>query len=102
MVTVLHAESGDREWMAHSARALKRYLKPRDLMRGVEGLLLDYISDFRRARSEEGEERAMRQFVHRLRTIRRQPIERVSFEHFDFLSWAEDQIGEDRPEGLVA
>jgi hypothetical protein len=102
LATVLHAESGDREWMAHSARALKRYLKPRNLLNGVESLLLEYISDFRRARSEEGEERALRQFVHRLRTIRKEPEERVSFEHFDFLAWAERQLGEDYPTGLVA
>ncbi|NNK80915.1 MAG: hypothetical protein HKO93_05425 [Flavobacteriales bacterium] len=102
LVTVLHAESGDREWMAHSARALKRYLKPRGLLNGVESLLLDYISDFRRARTEEGEERAMRQFVHRLRSIRRAVDERIAFEHFDFLGWAEEQLGEDYHRGMVA
>jgi len=102
LATVFHIESGDREWMAHSARALKRYLKPRGLLKGVESLLLDYIADHRRSRSDDGEERALRQFVHRLRSIRRAPEARLSFEYFDFLAWAEVQLGDEDHTSLVA
>ena len=101
LVTVLHIESRDKEWMAHGARALKRYLKPRDLLNGVEQILLEYIADLRRARTEEGEDKALNQFIHKLRQIRREPKERIAFEHFDFLAWAESQAGEEAT-GLVA
>lgn len=102
LTTVLHIESGDKEWMAHSARALKRYLNPRGLMNGVETILLDYVADHRRSRSEEGQERALRQFIIRLRSIRKDSLERQSFEYFDFLQWAEDQLGEEDHSSMVA
>ena len=91
-ITLLHAESGDRSWMVHSARALKRYLVPRNLLQGADALLLEYISDYRRARSEEGEDRAIERYAIGLREIRKNDEDRISFEHFDFLAWAEGHL----------
>ncbi|NNC82204.1 MAG: hypothetical protein HKN79_01395 [Flavobacteriales bacterium] len=102
LVTVLHIESKDKDWMAHSARALKRYLKPRNLLNGVETTLLTYISNLRRAKTEEGELRAVNQLIHSLRELRSEKKEQLSFEHFDFLAWAEDRSEDDRYASMVA
>lgn len=101
-ITLLHAESGDRSWMVHSARALKRYLVPRNLLQGTDALLLEYISDYRRARSEEGEYRALERYSIGLREIRKNDEDRISFEHFDFLSWAESHLKNQYPTNKVA
>jgi tetratricopeptide (TPR) repeat protein len=102
LITLLHAESGDRTWMVHSARALKRYLVPRNLLQGTDALLLEYISDYRRSRSEEGEYRALSRFAEGLRGIRKNDKDRIAFEHFDFLAWAEDHLKNLYPTNKVA
>ena len=102
LITLLHAESGDRTWMVHSARALKRYLVPRNLLQGTDALLLEYISDYRRSRSEEGEYRALSRFAEGLRGIRKNEKDRIAFEHFDFLVWAENHMKNLYPTNKVA
>jgi len=88
---VIHIETDDREWLLHSARTLKRYLQSRDRMGATESALLRYIADIRRSRSVDGEAKALARYTESLRTVRRLPMERISFEYFDFLRWAEER-----------
>jgi hypothetical protein len=100
---VLYIEADDREWLMHSARTLKRYLNSRERMGETEAALLRYIADIRRSRTIEGEARALARYTETLRSIRRTPQERISFEYFDFLLWAENRGSiNKRTYGLVA
>ena len=100
---VLHIENGDKEWLTHSARTLKRFLISRNRNGETETALLKYISDIRRSRTPEGEAKALKNYTNSLREVRRKPQERISFEYFDFLRWAEERsTGPKGSYGMVA
>ena len=89
---VLYIEQDDREWLVHSARGLKRYLQSRERLGAVESALLGYITDIRRSRSYEGERNALEKYIMVLRSVRKDSSERIAFEYFDFLRWAEQRL----------
>lgn len=93
---VLYIEQDDREWLVHSARGLKRYLHSRGRLGAVEAALLRYIADIRRSRTLEGERNALEKYIMTLRSVRKDASERIAFEYFDFLRWAEERLDSGR------
>lgn len=97
---LLHLELGNRDLLPYAIRSTQRYLKTRERTYKFEALLLDFISNIMRAKSNDARRTCYRSLQEDLLKIENDPFEQAAFEHFDLLNWVEKKLnaleGEER------
>ena len=90
---LIHYEMGNMDVVSHSLKSLKRYLKTRKRKYKFEDFFIELMQSLLSSSNVEHKE-LFEAFQIKMQKLAENKYERVVFEYFDFLSWAESKFEE--------
>ncbi|MCC6939548.1 MAG: hypothetical protein IT226_15125 [Flavobacteriales bacterium] len=90
LITLLDSDKTDQ--LSYTLRNTERFLRTRERQYRFEPLLLTFIRNLSKARTEEARRSLMVMFRDELGTILRDPLEQAVLDHFDPIAWIESAL----------
>ena len=89
---IIHLEMGNHEIIPYTLKSTLRYLDKRKRMYRFETVFLQFISKLLKAGTKEQVKGTYQLLLDELNELTKSPFEKVVFEYFDFIAWAESKI----------
>lgn len=88
---VIHLELGNKELLPYTIRSTQRFLSTRNKVFEFENVMLAFVNEMLKKRSNKSLESLYCDLVEQLETLKQNSFEHFVFEYFDFLSWAKSK-----------
>lgn len=89
---IIHLELNNRELLPYAIKNTQRYLKSRDRAYKFEELFLKYLNKLSKAASPLDRLDLLENLLQDIRPLSEDPYERIVFDSFKFMLWAESKI----------
>jgi len=92
MHAILHFELGHIDLLSSIEKSLTRYLETREKRYRFETHFLNLVHCLRRQSGKKAISKCFEKFKEEITPLEQEPFEKVAFEFFDFVAWAESAI----------
>jgi len=89
---ITRLDSGKTDLLTYTLRNTERFLRTRERQYKFEPLLLTFIRDLTKARTEEARRSLMITFREELGTVLADPLEQPILDHFDPIAWVDSKL----------
>ncbi|HEY8404521.1 MAG TPA: hypothetical protein VIK71_07910 [Flavobacteriales bacterium] len=88
---VVHLELGNKELLPYALRSTQRFLATRNKAFEFERVMLAFVNESLKKRQDKTQQELYNDLVAQLEVLRKNPMEQIVFEYFDFLAWAKSK-----------
>ncbi len=89
---LIHIELNNKSLLPYALRSTQRYLSTRNRYFKFESSILELIGKLLRSPDTVTENQQYEDFLHKIRELKEDQLEKTAFEYFDFISWAEAKV----------
>jgi len=96
MHMIIHVELSNDDYITHSLKSLKRYLKTRNRLDEFESTFIALISNLMKNKRESDRLKLYDDFATNMKLLKINPFTQSAFDYFDFEAWAEEKANPNR------
>lgn len=98
---ILHLELKNDQLLPYTLKNTQRYLKKRNRLYSFEKMILQFIARYNREKKDFNEKRVWEELYQEIVTSKDTPDYRIISEYFDFETWAQSKICNQRFDDLI-